>query len=155
MKKMIKADLCDILRLVPMYQPVTAGSIDLDIAKLLRCEYTDYLFLSRREKSYLFDLSAVYTEGSYENLVWMYGKDLSLFPAIALFLHVVKTVEGRPWGSVTLLDYQETAQDVETFSVLSKGEREKHTKDIVKHCTMHTRYCTISEVIQYLKTGRC
>lgn len=138
-----------------MYQPVTAGSIDLDIAKLIRCEHTDYLFLSRREKSYLFDLPAVYADGSYENLAWMYGKEPSLFPAIALFLHVIKTVEGHPWGSVTLLDYQETAQGVEIFSMLSKVEREKHIKDIIRHYTTHTSYCAIFEIIQYLKTGRC
>ncbi|WP_352416761.1 hypothetical protein [Oscillibacter ruminantium] len=153
MKKLIKADLTEILRLVSQYQPVNSGSIETDIAALSRCAHTDYLFLTRREKSWLFDLPAVYTQDSYENLSWLYGAMTPDVPVIALLLHVDKTVEGRPWGSVTLLDYPATAQDVETFAPLPEPERERHIQRITKRYTHHVRYCSLLEVIQYLKTG--
>lgn len=129
-------------------------SIEQDAAKLGRCEHTDYLFLARREKSHLFDLSSVYTPDSYENLTWTYGMATPGVPVTALFLHVDKTVAGRPWGSVTLLDYPATVRDVEVFSPLPKAQRERHIRLIVKRCTRHARYCTMLEVIQFLKTGR-
>lgn len=153
MKRLIKADLTELLRLVPQYQPVTSGSIELDIANLSRCAHTDYLFLARREKSWLFDLPAVYTQDSYENLSWLYGTMTPDVPVIALLLHVDKTVEGWPWGNVTLLDYPATARDVEIFSTLPEPERARHIQHITKRYTRNSRYCSLTEVIQYLKTG--
>lgn len=138
---------------MPNCQPVTDESIDRDIAKLRRCEHTDYLFLARREKSFLSDLPAVYEPGTYENLKWLYWQGITRLPIVALFLHVTKVLDARPVGSVTLLDYQESARDVESFSALGEAEREKHSKDVVKHYTAHIRYCTILDVIQYLETG--
>lgn len=138
---------------MPQYQPVNSGSIESDIAALFRCAHTDYLFLARREKSGLFDLPAVYTEGSYENLSWLYDTTTPDVPVIALLLHVDKAVEGQPWGSVTLLDYPATARDVEIFAPLPEPERARHIQRITKRCTHHARYCSLLEVIQYLKTG--
>lgn len=139
---------------MPIYQPVTEASVERAIEELARCEQTDYLFLSRREKCHLFTLPAVYTPDSYANLTWTYGTATPYIPVIALFLHTTKAVEARPWGSVTLLDYPATARDVEIFSALPEPERERHIQLILKRCTRNTRYCTIMEVIQYLKTGR-
>lgn len=154
MKKRIKADLTDILRLAATYQPIAPEHIEACIAAMCRCERTDFLFLARREKCFLFDLPAVYTTDSYENLTWTFGLATPRIPVIALFLHVTKAVNARPVGTVTLLDYPATARDVEVFSPLPKAAREVHIKDITKHCTKHARYCTILEVIQYLKIGR-
>lgn len=151
MKKLMKADLTDILNLIPVYLPVTAEHIEPDIAKLGRGEHTDYLFLARRDKCWLFDLPSVYTPDSYENLAWTYGRITPHIPVTALFLHVDKTVEGRPWGSVTLLDYADAAHDVEIFSPLSQAQRERHIRLIVKRYMRNVRYCTILDVIQYLK----
>lgn len=153
MKKLIKADLTGILEMVPVYQPVTSGSIELDTTKLGRCEHTDYLFLARQTKSYLFDLPSVYEPDSYANVTWLAYLDRPAWPVIALFLHADKAVEGRPWGSVTLLDYPATVRDVEIFSVLPKPQRDRHIQLIAKRCTRNPRYCTMLEVIQYLKTG--
>ncbi len=138
---------------MPQYQPVNSGSIELDIANLSLCTHTDYPFLARREKSWLFNLPAVYTEGSYENLSWLYDTTTPDVPVIALLLHVDKAVEGRPWGSVTLLDYPATARDVEIFLTLPEPERARHIQLITKRCTHHGRYCSPTKVIQHLKTG--
>ena len=154
MKKLIKADLAGILKLVPVYQAVTETSVEQAVAELNRCEQADALFLARREKCHLFTLPAVYTPDSYANLTWTYGVLTPRTPVTALFLHITTTVEGRPWGSVTLLDYPATARDVEIFSALPEPERARHIELIRRRCTRSVRYCTILEVIQYLKTGR-
>lgn len=128
--------------------------IDRAIAELCRCERTDYLFLARREKCFLFGVPAVYTPDSYENLTWLYGTGAPGVPVLALFLHIVKTVEARPVGTVTLLDYAATARDVAIFSALPALERDRHIQLITKRCTRQTRYCTMLEYIQHLNTGR-
>lgn len=74
-------------------------------------------------------------------------------PVITLFLHIDKTVEGLPWGSVTLLDYSTAAQDVGVFSELPPAQRERHIRLIVRRYTRNARYCSVREVIEYLKTG--
>ena len=118
MKKLLHADLTAILGLIPLYQPTEAGSIELDLLKLQQGGAADYLFLARRERSWLFDPPRVYEPGSYENLCWLAFQNRAGWPVLALFLHVEKFVGGRPWGSVTLLDYREAARDAETFSAL-------------------------------------
>ena len=154
MKKLLHADLTAILGLIPLYQPIEAGSLELDLLKLQQSGAADYLFLARRERSWLFDPSRVYEPGSYENLCWLAFQDRAGWPVLALFLHVEKFVGGRPWGSVTLRDYRESARDVETFSALTGPQRERHLKLLRKRYLQKVRYCSILEVIQYLKTGR-
>ena len=73
---------------------------------------------------------------------------------LALFLHVEKFVDRRPWGTVTLLDYLETARDVEQYSQLPVLQRERHWKLLVRWYLQKVQYCSILEIIQYLKTGR-
>lgn len=154
MKKLIKADLADILQLVSAYLPVRETSVKAAQDELCRCGHSDYLFFARRDKCFLLSLPAVYTPGSYENLCWTYGTLTPCVPVVALFLHIAKTVENRPWGSVTLLDYPAVAQDVETFSALPEPERTEHIRLIQRRCTRSARYCTILEVIEYLKKRR-
>ena len=154
MKKLLHADLTAILGLIPLYQPTEAGSIELDLLKLQQGGAADYLFLARRERSWLFDPPRVYEPGSYENLCWLAFQNRSGWPVLALFLHVEKFVGGRPWGSVTLLDYREAARDAETFSALAGPQRERHLKLMRKRYLQKVQYCSILEVIQYLKTGR-
>ena len=57
-------------------------------------------------------------------------------------------------GSVTLLNYREAARDAETFSALTGPQRERHLKLLRKRYLQKVQYCSILEVIQYLKTGR-
>ena len=137
-----------------MYQPTNPKDLELDLRKLQRDGPTDYLFLARREKCWLFDPPRVYEPGSYENLCWLAYQDRSGWPVLALFLHVEKWVEGRPWGSVTLLDYRSSARDVEIFSALPRPQRDRHLKLLARRYLQKVRYCSILEVIQYLKTGR-
>ena len=78
----------------------------MDLLKLQQGGVADYLFLARRERSWLFDPPRVYEPGSYENLCWLAFQDRAGWPVLALFLHVEKFMGGQPWGSVTLLDYR-------------------------------------------------
>ena len=43
MKKLLHADLTAILGLIPLYQPIEAGSIELDLLKLQQGGAADYL----------------------------------------------------------------------------------------------------------------
>ena len=61
MLQIVKADLTGILALFADYRPqLDPDSLALDIRKLERQEDKDYLFLSRREKSYLFPVEDIY-----------------------------------------------------------------------------------------------
>lgn len=153
MKKLIKADLTGILELVPVYQPVEADRIDRDIAKLRRHEAEDYLFLARRGLCRLSTMTAAYDQYDSANADWMAFRGMTMWPVLALFLHVDWVAEGRPWGSVTLLDYQAVAKDIATFSPLSQAQRERHIKLLVKRYTQRPGLCSMLDVIHYLKTG--
>lgn len=50
--------------------------------------------------------------------------------------------------------YREAARDAETFSALTGPQRERHLKLLRKRYLQKVQYCSILEVIQYLKTGR-
>ena len=153
MKKLIKADLTGILELVPVYQPVEPARIERDIERLQRHEVEDYLFLVRRGLCRLSTLPAAYDEHDPAHADWMAFRGMSIWPIAALFLHVDSTVEGRPWGSVTLLDYQAAAKDIATFSPLSQAQRERHIKLLVKRYTQRPGLCSMLDLIHYLKTG--
>ena len=153
MKKLIKADLTGILELVPVYQPVEPARIERDIERLQRHEAEDYLFLVRRGLCRLSTLPAAYDEHDPAHADWMAFRGMSIWPIAALFLHVDKVAEGRPWGSVTLLDYQAAAKDIATFSPLSQAQRERHIKLLVKRYTQRPGLCSMLDLIHYLKTG--
>lgn len=139
---------------MPSYQPVPAERIETHIATLTQARAGDFLFLARREKSFLFTLPAVYTADSYENLTWTYGLSSPHVPVVALFLRIFKVMETHPIGSVTLLDYPATARDVEVFAPLPTLQKERHIQLITKRCTKQTSYCSLVELMQFLKTGR-
>lgn len=150
MKKLIKADLGDILRLVPIYQPTDPARIEGNIAALNKGEETDYLFLARREKSFLFSLPAVYAPDTYENLAWTYGLSTPHVLPLALLLHISKVVNGRPTGTVTLLDYTALARDVDIYCALPESVRQRHIDLILKRNARQTRYCSVLELIEFL-----
>ena len=154
MKKLIKADLSGILRLAGEHQPIKHRSIEQSIAVLQRRKHIDYLFLAQRDRCRLSDLPTIYEPGTPANLEWLACREVTEWPVIALFLHADKTVDGQPWGSVTLLNHQTAAEDVETFSALPESQRARHIRLLSKRYANLTRYCAMLEVIQYLKTGR-
>lgn len=136
-----------------MYQPTEAGRIDLDIATLHRLETADYLFLARREMCRLSTMSAAYEPGNPANLDWLAYQGETSLPVIALYLHVEKVIEGRPWGGVILLDYQTAAKDIRIFSALPESQRRRHIQLLCRRYT-RTGLCSMLEAVQYLKTGR-
>lgn len=91
MLQIVKADLTGILALFADYRPqLDPDSLALDIRKLERQEDKDYLFLARREKSYLFPVEDIYLAESYANLCWtaylgfpgpMWTRCISMSPA--------------------------------------------------------------------------
>ena len=125
----------------------------MSIARLCRQEYTAKFFFAGTPRCWLFDFPAVYDSGTYANLCALAYQGIPGRPVITLFLHIDKTVEGLPWGSVTLLDYSTAAQDVGVFSELPPAQRERHIRLIVRRYTRNARYCSVREVIEYLKTG--
>ena len=151
MKRLIKADLAGILSLIPVYFPVPESSVKMDIARLSREEQADFLFLARRDKCWLFDIPSVYTPDSYANLSWTYAKCLPHLPVAAIYLHTDRIMEGRPWGSVTLLDYRTVLEDVERFSPLPQAQRERHIRLMVRRWLRNPQYCSCLEVVEYLK----
>ena len=83
----------------------------MDLLKLQQGGAAVYLFLARRERSWLFDPPRVYEPGSYENLCWLAFQNQAGWPSARLFLHV--EVCGRTaWEGVTLLDCREAARDL-------------------------------------------
>lgn len=154
MKKLIKADLTAILELVPIYQPVEDERMEQETDKLLCGGIGDFLFLSRRGLCRLCPIGAAYNRDNFANSDWLAFRGMTLWPILALFLHVEKFVDGRPWGSVTLLDYQAAARDIAIYSPLSPAQRERHIRLVVKRYLTRPQLCSMMEVIQYLKTGR-
>src|SRR5699024_11161614 len=67
--KLVKQDLKNFLYLIGDCRPtLDPDSLRLDLRKLERCEAMDYLFLVRREKSYLFPVAEVYVPEQYAYL---------------------------------------------------------------------------------------
>lgn len=153
MLQLIKADLTGTLALFAEYRPLLdRDGLALDIRKLGRHEDRDYLFLARREKSYLFPISEVYRAESCAYLCWTADHQaLPGLPVDALYLHVSRVVHGWPQGIVTVLDYAASAADVEQFAPLPEKEAAAHVRRIVKHYRRHARICSTLEFIQYLR----
>lgn len=137
-----------------MYQPVEEERIEQAIASLENGEAKDYLFLARRGLCRLSAMSAAYDRNNFANSDWLAFRGMNLWPIVALFLHVEEVVDGRPRGSVTLLDYQAAAKDINTFSQLPERQCKRHAELMARRYAGQTRYCSMLEVIQYLKTGR-
>ena len=94
MLQLIRADLIGILTLFADYRPqLDADSLALDIRNLGRMEDRDYLFLARREKSYLFPISEVYLAESYAYLCWTAYRLFSEPKVDALYLHISHVIK--------------------------------------------------------------
>ena len=133
MLQLIKADLTGILTLFAEYRPqLDRESLALDIRKLERLEDRDYLFLARREKSYLFPISEVYRVESYAYLCWTAYTLFSTPQVDALYLHVSRVVHGHPFGIVTVLDYAASARDVERYAAPTKLPKSTMGEEIKK-----------------------
>ncbi len=138
------------MRLAGAYQAVEALDVEREVAVLQRSWHTDYFFLAWRGRCRLSTLPAVYEPDTPANLDWLACRGAAPWPVVALYLHADKTVEGLPWGSVTLLDQQAAVEDVRIFSALPENQRERHICLIVKRYQRHVTCCSMLETIQYL-----
>ena len=141
------------MRLAGAYQAVEALDVEREVAELQRSRHTDYFFLARNGRCRLSTLPAVYEPDTPANLDWLACRSVTPWPVVALYLHTDKSVEGLPWGSVTLLDHRTAVEDVRIFSALPESQRERHIRLIVKRYQRRVTYCSMLEAIQYLKTG--
>ena len=149
--QLIKADLTGVLTLFAEYRPQLHRScLEGDIRRLKRCEDRDYLFLARREKSYLFPVSEVYTADSYAALCWTGYINRPGTHVDALYLHITRTANNWPFGSVTVLDYKAAAKSVVQCSALSEQEKQVHIQQTLKSYRNETRLCSVNEFIEYL-----
>ncbi len=152
MLKLIKADLIGILTLFAEYRPqLDRNSLELDLRTLERSEDRDFLFLARREKCYLFPISQVYQLDSYAYLCWTAYLSRDHLPVDALYLHRTGTVNGRPFGTVTVLDYAASARDVERFVAPTEQSAALHIQRRIKHDRHHARIGSTMDFIQMLK----
>lgn len=144
MIKLIKQDLAGFLCLIGERRPaLDADSLALDIRKLERCEAVDYLFLARREKSYLFPVEDVYEPDSYACLCWTAYTLLPDAPVDAFYLHVSDTAMG-PSGSIVLLDYTESAADVMRMADFTPEQRAAHVRRRMRRWQEHAKLCTLA-----------
>ena len=155
MLQLVKADLTGILTLFADYRPqLDPDSLALDLRKLERQKDKDYLFLARREKSYLFPVEEVYLAESYANLCWTACLGFPGPHVDALYLHVSRAVRGHPFGIVTVLDYTASAQDAERFAARTRREAAPYVRRAVKHYRTHVQIGSILDFIKILRESR-
>lgn len=153
MIKLIKQDLAGFLCLIGKCRPaLDADSLALDIRKLERCEAADYLFLVRREKSYLFPMEEVYEPDSYAYLCWTAYTLLPDVPVDAFYLYVSDTATG-PSGSIVLLDYAESAADVIRAAGFTSEQCAVHLHRRTRHWQEHAKLCTLTEMTAAIGGG--
>ena len=155
MKKLIKADLSKVLELTAAYQPINCDSLKAELEILAQNGYSDNLFLARKDCFRLMALSEVYTAGSDANRLLAMFEVQTCWPVLALLLHVEYMESGIHRGSVILMDYPELVRDVVLFDRLPNTQRERHIKQMISRCLRYAPQCTMMELIEYLKTGRC
>ena len=152
MKKLLHADLTAILSLIPMYQPIDAESLELDLIKLRSGGQADYLFLARGDRSYLFPLEEVYTPDSRAYLCWTADAPPPRVPVDAFYLHVADASHG-PRGSVILLDYGTSTADMERAACLAPEERAAHLRQLARHWRDHAGLCSTVEMMAAMGGG--
>ena len=155
MKKLIKADLSKVLELTAAYQPINCDSLKAELEILAQNGYSDDLFLARKDRFRLMALSEVYTAGSDANGFLAMFEVQTCWPVLTLMLHAEYMEGDVHRGSVILMDYPELVRDVALFDRLTNTQRERHIKQMMSRCLRYAPQCTIVELIEYLKTGRC
>lgn len=124
----------------------------LDVRQLARQENVDYLFLVRREKSYLFPIYQVYQPESYAYLCWTAYTMTTSVPVYAFYLHITHNHMG-PTGTVVLLDYTESAADVESAVKLPLRERAEHLYYRMQAWRERGQDSTLLDFIRAMKGG--
>ena len=143
------------MELTAAYQPINCDSLKAELEILAQNGYSDDLFLARKDRFRLMALSEVYTAGSDANRLLAMFEVQTCWPVLTLLLYA-EYMEGdvRRW-SVILMDYPELVRDVVLFDRLPNTQRERHIKQMISRCLRCAPQCTMMELIEYLKTGRC
>ena len=139
MKKLIKADLSKVLELTAAYQPINCDSLKAELEILAQNGYSD----------------EVYTVGSDANRLLTMFEVQTCWPVLTMMLHAEYMEGDVRRGSVILMDYPELVRDVVLFDRLPNTQRERHIKQMISRCLRYAPQCTMMELIEYLKTGRC
>ena len=100
-------------------------------------------------------LSEVYTAGSDANRLLSMFEVQTCWPVLTLLLHAEYMEGDVRRGSVVLMDYPELVRDVVLFDRLPNTQRERHIKQMISRYLRYAPQCTMMELIEYLKTGRC
>lgn len=155
MKKLIKADLSKIIELSAEYQPTDRNILTAELEMVAQNKDNDYLLLAQNGSFRVMALSEVYTCGSSSN-AFLHSLEAQICrPILAMLLHVEYVENGIHGGSVILADYSEFVRDVELLDRLPNAQRERHIKQMISRCLRYAPQCTMMELIEYLKTGRC
>lgn len=106
MKKLIKQDLQILLALIAAYHPEVAEAIEDESKKLILQSTREYLLLIRDGQCRISPYSAVFQEGSPDNLFWVEApaQERSVW---AMHLHLTRMSRDSPEGSIVMLDYYE------------------------------------------------
>ena len=143
------------MELTAAHQPIDRDSLKAELEILEQSRYNDYLFMARKDRFRLMALSEVYTAGSDANGFLALFEVQTCWPVLMLLLHVEYTESGVHRGSAVLMDYSELVRDVALFDRLPNTQRERHIKQMISRCLRYAPQCTMMELIEYLKTGRC
>lgn len=144
-----------MLELIAAYQPVDRAALTAAAKSLSRSRSNDYLFLARKDRFCLMDLSEVYADGSDSNSFLAALETQTCWPVLAMLLHVECVEYGAYRGSVILADYSDLVRGVAFAAALPDAQREAHIREMVRRCVRYASQCTMMELITYLKTGRC
>ena len=144
-----------MLELTAAYQPIDRDSLKAELEILEQSRYNDYLLLARKDRFRLMALSEVYTAGSDANRLLAMFEVQTCWPVLTLLLHAEYMEGDVRRGSVILMDYLELVRDVVLFDRLPNIQRERHIKQMISRCLRCAPQCTMMELIEYLKTGRC
>ena len=154
MVKLIKADLIGVLTLFADCRPqLDYASLALDIQKLKRHRDRDFLFLARREKSYLFPAAEVYTAQIYAFLCWTAYSHVPGCHVDALYLHISRAMRGRFWGSVVLLDYVEAVQNVDQAVAMPRQDASASMRNTLRHYQNCAQTVSTLDFITLLRKG--
>lgn len=143
------------MELTAAYQPINCDSLKAELEILAQNGYSDDFFLARKDRFRLMALSEVYTAGSDANRLLAMFEVQTCWPVLTLLLHAEYMEGDVRRESVILMDYPELVRDVVLFDRLPNTQRERHIKQMISRCLRCAPQCTMMELIEYLKTGRC
>ena len=143
------------MELTAAYQPINCDSLKAELEILAQNGYSDDLFLAQKGRFRLMALSEVYTADSDANRLLSMFEVQTCWPVLTLLLHAEYMEVDVRRGSVVLMDYPELVRDVVLFDQLPNTQRERHIKQMISRYLRYAPQCTMMELIEYLKTGRC